>query len=99
MKGKTHLSIGYTSIWIAWSTVNPDFFQNYLGMRTDFVDKTEVLRRIEQEIYSKEQLEKALAWVKEKCTVGADANKNPSDRKRKDREWETVVKWLLSPVT
>jgi L-fucose/D-arabinose isomerase len=80
---------------IAGSTVNPDFFQDYLGMRTEYVDMTEVLRRIEQEIYDKEEFEKAMAWVKEKCTEGTDVNKNPSDRKRKDWEWETVVKMTL----
>ena len=95
MKGKTYLSIGYTSMGIVGSTVNPDFFQNYLGMRTEFVDMTEILRRIEQEIYVKEEFEKAMAWVKEKCTEGADVNKKPSDRKRKDWEWEVVVKMTL----
>jgi L-fucose/D-arabinose isomerase len=40
---------------IAGSTVNPDFFQDYLGMRTEFVDMTEILRRIEQEIYDKDE--------------------------------------------
>jgi L-fucose/D-arabinose isomerase len=95
MKGKTYLSIGYTSMGIAGSTVNSDFFQDYLGMRTEFVDMTEILRRIEQEIYVKEEFEKAMLWVKEKCIEGADVNRNPSDRKRKDWEWETVVKMTL----
>jgi L-fucose/D-arabinose isomerase len=95
MKGKTYLSIGYTSMGIVGSTVNPDFFQDYLGMRTEFVDMTEILRRIEQGIYVTEEFEKAMAWVKEKCTEGADVNKKPSDRKRKDWEWEIVVKMTL----
>jgi L-fucose isomerase len=95
MKGKTYLSIGYTSMGIVGSTVNPDFFQNYLGMRTEFVDMTEIIRRIEQEIYDKEEFKKAMIWVKEKCIEGADINKKPSDRKRKDWEWEIVVKMTL----
>jgi L-fucose isomerase len=95
MKGKTYLSIGYTSMGIVGSTVNPDFFQDYLGMRTEFVDMTEILRRIEQGIYVKEEFEKAMLWVKEKCIEGADVNKKPSDRKRKEWEWETVVKMTL----
>ncbi len=95
MKGKTYLSLGYTSMGIAGSTVNPDFFQDFLGMRTEFVDMTEILRRIEQEIYDKEEYTRALAWVKEKCLEGADINKKPSDRKRKDWEWEIVVKMTL----
>ena len=95
MKGKTYLSVGYTSMGIVGSTVNPDFFQDYLGMRTEFVDMTEILRRIEQGIYVKEEFDKAMAWVKEKCTEGFDVNKKPSDRKRKDWEWEIVVKMTL----
>jgi len=95
MKGKTYLSIGYTAMGIAGSTVNPDFFQDYLGMRNEFVDMTEILRRIEQEIYVKEEFKKAMKWVKEKCIEGVDVNKKPSDRKRKDWEWEIVVKMTL----
>lgn len=95
MKGKSYLSLGYTSMGIAGSTVNPDFFQDYLGIRTEFVDMTEILRRIEQEIYDKEEYNKAMAWVKEKCIEGPDINKKQSDRKRKDWEWEIVVKMTL----
>ena len=97
MKGKTYLSLGYTSMGIAGSMVNPDFFQNYLGMRTEFVDMTEVKRRIDQEIYDKTEFEKALDWTKKNCIEGDDYNKpeSQSDRKRKDWEWETVVKMTL----
>ncbi len=95
MKGKSYLSLGYTSMGIAGSMVNPDFFQDYLGMRTEFVDMTEFLRRIEQGIYDKTEYEKALAWVKANCKEGDDLNKKQSDRKRKDWEWEIVVKMTL----
>lgn len=95
MKGKTYLSIGYTSMGIVGSTVNPDFFLDYLGIRTEFVDMTEILRRIEQGIFDKEEYVKALAWVKENCVEGADLNKKPSTRDRKTWEWETVVKMTL----
>jgi L-fucose/D-arabinose isomerase len=97
MKGKSYLSLGYTSMGIAGSTVNPDFFQDYLGIRTEFVDMSEVKRRLDEEIYDREEYEKALAWTKEKCIEGEDRNpeKWQSDRTRKDREWETVVKMTL----
>ncbi len=95
MKGKTYLSIGYTSMGIAGSMVNPDFFHDYLGMRTEFVDMTELLRRIDQEIYDKDEFKKAMVWVKENCHEGIDINKKPGDRKRKDWEWEIVVKMTL----
>ena len=95
MNGKTYLSIGYTSMGIAGSTVNPEFFHDYLGMRTEFVDMSEITRRIEEGIYDTDEYEKALAWVKENCAEGPDLNKNPSDRQRKDIEWEMVVKMTL----
>lgn len=95
MKGKSYLSLGYTSMGIAGSMVDPDFFQDYLGMRTEFVDMTEFLRRIDQGIYDKEEYEKALAWVKINCKEGDDLNKKQADRKRKDWEWEIVVKMTL----
>ena len=97
MKGKSYLSLGYTSMGIAGSMVNSDFFQEYLGMRTEFVDSIEVKRRIDEEIYDKEEYEKALAWTKANCKEGFDCNvpENQSDRKRKDWEWEVVVKMTL----
>ncbi len=95
MRGKSYLSLGYTSMGIAGSTVDPDFFQDYLGIRTEFVDMTEISRRIEQEVYDREEFEKAMKWVGEHCKEGEDMNKNPSSRDRKDREWEVVVKMTL----
>ena len=97
MKGKTYLSLGYTSMGIAGSMVNPDFFQDYLGMRTEFVDMVEIKRRIDDNIFDKAEYEKALAWTKENVIEGDDYNDpaSQSDRKRKDWEWEIVVKMTL----
>lgn len=95
MKNKTYLAIGSVSMGIAGSLVNPDFFYDYLGMRTEFVDMSEVRRRLDLEIYDKEEFEKAMKWTKANCKEGNDPNQNPSDRKRKDWEWETVVKMTL----
>nr|WP_321412389.1 L-fucose isomerase [uncultured Carboxylicivirga sp.] len=97
MNGKSYLSIGYSSMGIAGSMVNSDFFQDYLGIRTEFVDSTEILRRIDEGIYDKVEFEKALHWTKENCKEGDDRNKPEiqADRIRKDHEWETVVKMTL----
>ncbi len=95
MKGKTYLSLGYASMGIVGSMVDTDFFQDYLGMRTEFVDMTEILRRIELNIYDKQEYKKALSWTIENCKEGPDLNKKPSDKKRKDWEWEIVVKMTL----
>ena len=97
MKGKSYLSLGYTSMGIAGSTVNSDFFQDYLGIRTEFVDMSEVKRRIDEEIFDRDEYEKALAWTRENCIEGEDRNPQEwqSDRECKDREWKNVVKMTL----
>ncbi len=97
MRGKSYLSIGGVSMGIAGSIVNPDFFKDYLGMRTEFVDMSELVRRMEEKIYDEEEFQRALAWVKKYCKEGEDTN--PPDkqvsRERKDWEWETVVKMAI----
>ena len=97
MKGKSYLSIGYSSMGIAGSMVAPDFFQEYLGIRTEFVESVELIRRIEKGIFDQEEYAKAMAWTKANCKEGADLNSAElqSDRKRKDWEWEVVVKMTL----
>jgi L-fucose isomerase len=97
MKGKSYLSIGYSSMGIAGSMVDSDFFQDYLGIRTEFVDSTEILRRMDEGIYDEVEYEKALSWTKVNCKEGNDLNKPEKqvDRARKEMEWETVVKMTL----
>jgi len=97
MKGKSYLSIGYSSMGIAGSMVDPDFFQEYLGIRTEFVESVEFLRRIENGIFDQEEYAKAIAWTKANCAEGDDHNRaeKQSSRERKDWEWEIVVKMTL----
>ncbi len=97
MKGQSYLAIGTVSMGIAGSEINSGFFQSYLGMRNEYVDSTEVMRRIDQEIYDKEEYEKALSWTKENCAEGEDFNEGEKRRSReqKDKDWEYVVKMTL----
>ncbi len=99
MRGKSYLAIGSVSMGIGGSIVNPDFLQEYLGMRTEYVDCSEVLRRIQQEIYDKDEFEKALAWTKKNCVVNELPDHNPEairrSREQKDQDWEFVVKMTL----
>lgn len=94
MRGKSYLSMGSVSMGIAGSIVNDAFFQEYLGMRTEYIDMTEFVRRMEENIYDTAEFEKALTWVKENCIEGADNNAADiqTSRERKDEDWETVVK-------
>ncbi len=95
MKGKSYLSMGSVSMGIAGSIVREDFFQEYLGMRNEYVDMSEFTRRLNEEIYDREEFKKALEWTKKYCKEGPDLNNKPSSRSRKDKEWEIVVKMTL----
>lgn len=93
MKGRSYLSVGGTSMGIAGSIVNHDFFQKYLGMRVESVDMVEVLRRIERGVVDAEETERGLAWVKEHCKEGLDVNppKRQHSPERKQKEWKICV--------
>ena len=95
MKGKSYLSMGSVSMGIAGSIVREDFFQEYLGMRNEYIDMSEFSRRLNEEIFDPEEFKKALAWTKKNCKEGKDLNPAPKSRKQKDKEWETVVKMAL----
>jgi len=77
--------------------VNDSLFQEYLGMRTEYIDMTEFVRRMSEGIYDPVEFEKALTWVKENCKEGPDNNppEIQKTRKQKDQDWETVVKMTL----
>ncbi|WP_313190504.1 L-fucose isomerase [Sphingobacterium sp.] len=97
LRGKSYLAIGSVSMGIVGSIVNAEFFQEYLGMRNEYVDSSEVLRRIQLCIYDEEEFKKALEWTKKHCKEGADFNQKHKvkNRKEKDEDWEFVVKMTL----
>ena len=96
MRGKSYLQIGSICMGIGGSIIDSAFIEEYLGMRVESVDETEVIRRMTEEIYDKEEFERALKWTKEKCIEGFD--KNPEHvqktREQKDKDWEFVVKMM-----
>lgn len=97
MKGKSYLAVGSVSMGIAGSIVQEDFFQRFLGMRNEYVDMSEMKRRIDENIYDEEEFKKALKWVKDNCREGEDLNPAPNQQSRdeKDKTWEDVVKMTL----
>jgi L-fucose isomerase len=98
MRGKSYLSIGAVCMGIAGSIVNTDFFEDYLGMRCEGIDEVEIIRRMTEEIYDKEEYKKALAWAKKNCRQGEDTInredlvKTPEEA---EKDWEFVVKMTL----
>ncbi len=97
IKGKSYLSMGNVSMGIAGSIADEGVFQDYLGMRNEYIDMSEFVRRIEEEIYDKEEYIYALNWVKENCKEGNDNNpeEEQNSREEKDQQWEFVVKMTL----
>lgn len=96
MRGKSYLQIGSICMGIGGSIIDPSFIEEYLGMRVESVDEVEIIRRMTEEIYDKEEYEKALAWTKQHCKEGFD--KNPEavqkNREEKDKDWEFLVKMM-----
>lgn len=98
MRGKSYLGIGGMCMGIAGSIVNPDFLEEYLGMRSEAIDEVEIIRRMDLGIYDHEEYEKALAWAKANCKEAVD-NINREDLKKtpaeREKDWEFVVKMTL----
>jgi L-fucose isomerase len=97
MRGKSYLSMGSVSMGIAGSIVDADFFEDYLGMRCEYVDMSEFTRRIEQGIFDPDELIRAKKWISENCREGKDYNP-PEIRKsaeRKAEEWDFVARMAL----
>lgn len=96
MRGKSYLQIGSICMGIGGSIIDPDFIEEYLGMRVESVDEVEIIRRMTEGIYDEKEFQKALAWTKEKCIVGFD--KNPAEvqksEEEKEKDWEFVVKMM-----
>ena len=96
MRGKSYLQIGSICMGIAGSIMDTAFFEDYLGMRVESVDEVEIIRRMDNGIYSEADFQKALEWTKKYCKIGFD--KNPADMQisdeKKEQDWEFVVKMM-----
>ena len=86
MRGKSYLQIGSLCMGIAGSQIDVDFIEEYLGMRVESVDEVEVIRRMTEGIYDKEEYRRALVWAKENCKLGFD--KNPPKLQKSDEQKE-----------
>ncbi|SDW96001.1 L-fucose isomerase [Paenibacillus sp. CF384] len=97
MQGKSYLSMGNVSMGIAGCIADESFFQKYLGIRNEYVDMTEFVRRMELGIYDRAEFEKALEWTRNNCIEGNEVNPPHLQRtaEQKQGDWETVVKMTL----
>lgn len=100
IKNKAYVSIGSVAMGIGGSFLDANMMQKYFGIRAEWVDMTEILRRIDLEIYDKAEYEKELRWIKEKCKEGKDHNGDIWEQKyftreELDKQWEFVAKMTL----
>lgn len=103
MKNKAYVNFGGVAMGIVGSYCDAAMFQKYFGIRPEWVDMTEIVRRITLEIYDHDEYEKAISWVKANCKEGFDCNKGKSlpeiITKSKiipaDKDFEFVTKMTL----
>lgn len=103
MANKSYVNLGGIAMGIAGSFCNAEMFQKYFGMRAEWVDMSEIIRRITLEIYDVEEYTKALKWVKANCHEGADRNDGmdfPEIIKKSkvvpaDKDWEFITKMTI----
>ena len=103
MKNKAYVNLGGISMGIAGSYCDASMFQKYFGIRAEWVDMSDIIRRITLEIYDKDEYEKALAWIKANCKEGYDVNAGKDlpeiIRKSKvvpaDKDWEFIAKFSI----
>lgn len=98
MKNKSYTAIGNVSMGIPGSRLDPMFLQQYLGMRAEWVDMTEVLRRIKKNIFDEKKYEVACRWVKENITQGEDYY-NPKEKQHSEaqykEDWEYSIQMAI----
>ena len=103
MKNKAYVNLGGISMGIAGSYCDASMFQKYFGIRAEWVDMSDIIRRITLEIYDKDEYDKALAWIKANCKEGFDVNAGKDlpeiIRKSKvvpaDKDWEFIAKFSI----
>lgn len=103
MKNKSYVNIGGVAMGIAGSYCNDNVFRKYFGIRAEWVDMTELVRRITLEIYDHDEYDRALKWVKENCKEGFDVNAGkdlPEIIRRSkvvppDKDWEFITKLTI----
>src|SRR5947208_3401006 len=82
MRGASYLAMGGVSMGIAGSIVDQEFFQDDLGMRTETVDRSEFIGRIDRDIDVREEYRRAIAWLRVNCPEGKDGNLPEQPRTR-----------------
>ena len=102
MRGKSYLQIGSLCMGIAGSQIDVSFMEEYLGLRVESVDEVEVIRRMSEGIYDKEEYARALAWAEKTCKMGFDKNpdglRKSDEQKKKDFEFCVLMAVIIKDL-
>lgn len=103
MKNKAYVNIGAVAMGIAGSYCDASVLQQYFGIRSEWVDEVEILRRMTVGIYDEAEYEKAMSWVKANCREGFDKNAGKdlpeiitkSKVVPPEKDWEFIVRMTI----
>ena len=103
MRNKAYVNLGGVAMGIAGSYCDAGVMQHTFGLRPEWVDLTEILRRVTLHIYDQEEYEKALAWIRANCKEGFDCNAGKdlpevitkSKVVPPDQDWEFIAKMTI----
>lgn len=98
MRDRSYLSIGGVAMGISGSYMDPIVLHDYFGMRAEWVDMSEVQRRIQKGIYDKDEYARAAEWVKENIREGREYYNDENTRHglaQKKEDWEICIKMAL----
>ncbi len=100
MRNKAYVNIGSVAMGIGGSYCDVNAMQKYFGIRAEWVDMSEVIRRIELGIFDHSEYEKAREWVRSRCIEGKDWNEDAFGFKNftpeeREAQWDFVTKMTL----
>lgn len=103
MRNKAYVNIGGVAMGIMGSYCDNRMMQKTFGIRAEWVDMTEILRRMTLQIYDPDEYQTAFSWVKQNCKEGIDRNAGKeypdSIRRSKvippEQDWDFVIKMTL----
>ena len=100
MRDKAYVGIGSVAMGIGGSFADANLMQKFLGIRTEWVDMTEIKRRVDFGIYDHEEYERVRKFIRESVKEGKDWNGTAFEQKdftraELEEQWEFVAKMTL----
>ena len=97
MRNKAYVSLGGVAMGIAGSILDPIVMQKYFGLRAEWVDMTEIIRREKLGIYDKEEFEKEREWIRKNCKKGLEVNvpSKINTPEQDEAEWDFIAKMTI----